>query len=63
MAEAVKLEVKKKKVLILYIYIIYKDTYLPVTVKGTQEVILVTFHAYDSLTKSQNVTINHVTFK
>ena len=50
---------KEKK----YSFCIYKDTYLPVTFKGTQEVILVTFHLYDALTKSQNITINRVTFK
>ena len=33
----------------------YKDVYLPVTSKPTQEFVLVTFHSYSALTHRQNI--------
>ena len=38
----------------------YKDIYLPVTCKCTQEFVLVTFHSYSALTNRQNITISDV---
>ena len=38
----------------------YKDIYLPVTCKCTQEFVLVTFHSYSALTNRQSITIIHV---
>ena len=38
----------------------YKDIYLSVTFKCTQEFVLVTSHSYEVLTNRQNVTISHV---
>ena len=38
----------------------YKDIYSPVTLKHTQEFVLVTFHVYDTLTNTQNITMTSV---
>ena len=38
----------------------YRDTYSPVTLKHTQEFVLVTFHVYDTLTNTQNITMTSV---
>ena len=37
-----------------------KDIYSPVTLKHTQEFVLVTFHSHDILTNTQNTTMTSV---
>ena len=39
---------------------IYKDIYWPVTLKYTQEFVLVTFHSWSALTNRQNIAVSHV---
>ena len=38
----------------------YKDIYLPMTFKCTQEFVLVTLHSYSALTDRQNITITRI---
>ena len=38
----------------------YKDMYSPMTFKCTQELVVVTLHAYSALTNRQNSTVSHV---
>ena len=37
----------------------YKDIYSPVTLKCTQEFVLVALHSYNALTKGQNIAFSH----
>ena len=43
-----------------FLFLFYKDIYLPVTFKCTQELVLVTFRSYSALTNRQNITVSHV---
>ena len=38
----------------------YKDIYSPMTLKCTQEFVLVTLHSYSTLTNSHGIAISHV---
>ena len=41
-------------------FLFYKDIYVPVTFKCTQELVLVTFCSHGALTNGQNITVSHV---